>query len=117
MLGLIGNLAKGKANCFFPVTHGANCYKVNLKPWDVVQDVDPSPLYPNGKRLVPAASQVDFERILAHVPDMKKDIGELTPQQEKEVRASLQSNCSWYQEQAAKEKQSEPKPITSTPTK
>lgn len=117
MLGLIGNLAKGKANCFFPVTHGGNCYKVNLKPWDVVYDVDPSPLYPNGKRLIPAASQVDFERILAHVPEMKKDIGELTPQQEKEVRASLQSNCSWYQEQAAKEKQSEPKPITSTPTK
>lgn len=114
MLGLIGSLAKGKANCFIAVAHGANVYKVNLKPWDVVQDTAVSPQFPTGKRLVPAASQVDFERILARVPEMKKDIGELTPQQEKEVRESLLNNCAWYKEQAAKEKQSEPKLNTTT---
>lgn len=117
MLGLIGNLAKGNANCFFAVTHGSNVYKVNLKPWDVVADTAVSPQYPDGKRLIPAASQEDFKRILAHVPDMSKHIQELEPTQEKEVRDSLLRNCSWYKEQAAKEKQSGPKENTSTPIK
>ena len=118
MLGLIGNKGLGKKNESFPVTYNGNCYKVNLKPWDVVVNVEPSPQYPTGKKVIPAASQVDFQRILDWVPDMKKDIGTLEPQQEKDALASLSANCAWFKEQQAKEKQPENKtPISTSPTK
>ena len=118
MLGLIGNKGLGKKNEFFPVTYNGNCYKVNLKPWDVVVNVEPSPQYPTGKKVIPAASQVDFQRILDWVPDMKKDIGILETQKEKDALASLSANCAWFKEQQAKEKQPENKtPISTSPTK
>lgn len=101
MLGLVGKLAKGNTPHFMAVP-GPNPYKVNLKPWDVVSDVEPSKIHPDGKKVTPAASQEDFKKILQYVPEMKQHIQELTPEQEKEVRASLLSNCDWYKKEQAK---------------
>lgn len=97
MLGMIG---KGSDNSTPAITvvPGANAHPVNLKPWDVLAVVNKSPKYPEGIKLIPAATQEDFKQILAAVPEARSYIGELNPQQEKVVVDSLRRNCSWYQE-------------------
>lgn len=104
MLGYIGE-HKDNSNNILTCTHGPNARAVNLKPWDVVIDVKKSKLYPEGKRVIPAASQDDFKAILEAVPERKHEIGELAPEQEKRVIDSLSKNCAWYKEQNGLNKQ------------
>lgn len=103
MLGLVNKLALTSSNHFFAVKNKqGNVYRVNLQPWDVVETVDVSPKYPDGKKITPAATQEDFKLILERVPEMSKDIKELSPEQEKQAIKSLEKGCSWYQEQLKK---------------
>jgi hypothetical protein len=98
MLGMIGNGSDNNTPTI-TVVPGANAYPVNLKPWDVSVEVNKSPKYPNGIKVIPAATQDDFKKILTAVPEAKAYIGDLSPQQEKVVVDSLRRNCSWYQDQ------------------
>lgn len=97
MLGLVGK-QRELPGVKTTVRNGKNVYAVCLNPWDIVSDVIPSAKYPDGKKVIPAASQDDFALILALNPDIKY-IGELTPQQETEALASLEKNCAWYRKQ------------------
>jgi hypothetical protein len=99
MLGLVNKLSRTESNCFYAVKNKAgNVYRVNLQPWDVVETVAVSPLYRDGKKITPAATQEDFKLILERNPGMEKDIKELTAEQEKAAVASLSKSCRWYQD-------------------
>lgn len=100
MLGLIGNYRDLINNV--GVVPGKNSYAVNLKPYDIVEDVTPSKQYPDGKKTIPAATQEEFQKILDASPGMAKQIGVLQSHQEKEDIKCLENGCSWYQKQNPK---------------
>lgn len=101
MLGYLNNKI-AESSPALTVVPGSNCYPVNLKPWDVIIDVKPSKLYPDGKKLIPAASQDDFKKILAASPGEAQYIKELNQEQERVYTASMEKNCAWYQKQNGK---------------
>lgn len=94
MIGLIGKKAK-TSEPFITVVPGRNARAVNLKPWDIELIVNKSKLYPDGRRIIPAASQDDFKTIAEAVTN-NDYIGELDPEQERIVKDSLSKNCAWY---------------------
>ncbi|MBK9258109.1 MAG: hypothetical protein IPM42_21915 [Saprospiraceae bacterium] len=106
MIGLI-NCKADNAPFVIPVDSGGNVYPVNLKPWDIHIKVNKSKIYPDGKRVVPAATQEEFKLILQSCPELTNKIGELSPDQEKVVRASLSENCEWYKNQNKREQPKE----------
>lgn len=101
MLGLVGK-QKELLHCTTTVRHGKNVFQINLQPWDIVIDVPKSAKFPDGKKIIPAASQEDFQRLLELVPERKAYIQELTPQQESEALASLAAGCQWYKDKNIK---------------
>jgi len=113
MLGYLNNKI-AESSPAVTVVPGANCYPVNLKPWDIIKEIKPSKLYPDGKKIIPAASQDDFKKILAATPGEAQYIKELSPEQERVITACLEKNCSWYQKQVGKTKEA---PIKEQPTK
>jgi hypothetical protein len=98
MLGLIGK-QRELTGVKQTVKNGKNTYVVCLHPYDLVEDVTPSAKYPDGKKVIPAASQDDFKRILAAVPECSRYIGELSPQQEADALKSMAASCAWYKKQ------------------
>ena len=101
MLGYVNN-AIAESSPALTVVPGNNCYPVNLKPWDVIVKTKPSKLYPDGEKLIPAASQDDFKKILAASPGEARFIKELSQEQERVYTLSLEKNCAWYQKQNGK---------------
>lgn len=116
MLGLKETYALTKSN-YFEVSHAngkSNPIKVNLQPWDAVSDVEKSNIYPDGRRVIPAASQDDFKSILARNGGKHTLISEnpLPANREKLNLESLAKNCQWFKDQQAKEN----KPVEATNT-
>lgn len=113
MLGYLNNKI-AESSPALTVVPGKNCYPVNLKPWDIIIQVKVSKLYPDGKKIIPAATQEDFKKILEATPGEEKFIKELNPEQERIITACLEKNCAWYQKQIGKFKDA---PIKEQPTK
>lgn len=116
MLGLKENYALTKSN-YFEVSHAngkSNPIKVNLQPWDVVTDVEKSNIYPDGRRVISAASQDDFKSILERNGGKHTLISEnpLPASREKLNLESLARNCEWFKLQQSKET----KPVEATNT-
>lgn len=98
MLGYVNNKI-AESSPAITIVPGGNPYPVNLKPWDIILPTKVTKLHPDGKKVIPAATQEEMKKILDVIPEESQNIKELSREQERIAIASLEKHCSWYQKQ------------------